>query len=95
MPWHQVCSRVWEQSPLLGHGPASFDYSTGRGGQAHNLYGQVLSELGRGGLFDRIDAWFWRQEQKELEAWLAQSRSVFELERRIRDIGQGAGMRYW
>ncbi|MFO0930457.1 MAG: O-antigen ligase family protein [Gemmataceae bacterium] len=37
---------VWQQSPLLGHGPASFAYSTGRGGQAHNLYGQVLSEMG-------------------------------------------------
>jgi O-antigen ligase len=38
--------RVWQQSPLLGHGPASFPYSTGRGGHAHNVYGQVLSELG-------------------------------------------------
>jgi O-antigen ligase len=38
--------RVWEQSPMFGHGPSSFAYSTGRGGQAHNLYGQVLSELG-------------------------------------------------
>ncbi len=37
---------VWERSPLLGHGPASFAYSTGRGGQAHNLYGQTLSEVG-------------------------------------------------
>lgn len=37
---------VWQQSPLFGHGPASFAFSTGRGGQAHNLYGQVLSEMG-------------------------------------------------
>lgn len=37
---------VWQQSPLLGHGPSSFAYATNRGGQAHNLYGQVLSELG-------------------------------------------------
>src|SRR5262249_17003152 len=37
---------VWAQSPLFGYGPASFAYSTGRGGQAHNLYGQVLSEMG-------------------------------------------------
>lgn len=37
---------VWQRSPLFGHGPASFAYSTGRGGQAHNLYGQVLSEMG-------------------------------------------------
>jgi O-antigen ligase len=38
--------RVWAQSPLFGHGPATFAISTERGGQAHNLYGQVLSELG-------------------------------------------------
>jgi O-antigen ligase len=37
---------VWQQSPLLGHGPSAFAYATNRGGQAHNLYGQVLSELG-------------------------------------------------
>ena len=37
---------AWQQSPLLGHGPASFAFSTGREGQAHNLYGQVMSELG-------------------------------------------------
>jgi O-antigen ligase len=38
--------RVWQQSPLFGHGPASFQYSTGKRFQAHNLYGQVLAELG-------------------------------------------------
>jgi O-antigen ligase len=38
--------RVWQQSPLLGFGPASFQYSTGRHGGAHNLYGQVLADLG-------------------------------------------------
>ena len=38
--------KVWQQSPLVGHGPASFAFSTGREGQAHNLYGQVMSELG-------------------------------------------------
>ena len=41
--------RVWAQSPLFGHGPATFAISTGRGGQAHNLYGQVLSEVGLAG----------------------------------------------
>jgi O-antigen ligase len=38
--------RVWQESPLFGHGPASFQYSTGKKFQAHNLYGQVLAELG-------------------------------------------------
>jgi O-antigen ligase len=38
--------RVWQESPFFGHGPASFQYSTGKRFQAHNLYGQVLAELG-------------------------------------------------
>ncbi|MBY0232260.1 MAG: O-antigen ligase family protein [Gemmataceae bacterium] len=38
--------KVWAQSPLFGGGPATFAVTTGRGGQAHNLYGQTLSEVG-------------------------------------------------
>jgi O-antigen ligase len=37
---------AWEKSPLLGHGPRAFDFATGRMGGAHNLYGQLLSEMG-------------------------------------------------
>jgi O-antigen ligase len=37
---------AWQQSPLLGYGPSSFGFVTGGGLQAHNLYGQVLSETG-------------------------------------------------
>ncbi len=37
---------AFEKSPLLGHGPDAFRYATGRHGGAHNVYGQVLSELG-------------------------------------------------
>jgi O-antigen ligase len=38
--------RLWEQSPLVGVGPAAFGNATGRGFNAHNLYGQVLGEMG-------------------------------------------------
>jgi hypothetical protein len=34
------------RSPLLGHGPNSFPLATGCGFQAHNVYGQLLCELG-------------------------------------------------
>jgi O-antigen ligase len=37
---------VWQQSPLLGHGPGSYPLASGSGFQAHNLYGQVMSEMG-------------------------------------------------
>lgn len=38
--------QAWGQSPLLGNGPRAFDFATGRMGGAHNLYGQVISEMG-------------------------------------------------
>jgi O-antigen ligase len=37
---------AWTRSPVLGHGPGAFIYATGRELQAHNVYGQVISELG-------------------------------------------------
>ena len=33
-----------------------------------------------------IDRWFSRARQRDVESYLAQSRDVFELERRIRDL---------
>jgi O-antigen ligase len=38
--------RLWSRSPVTGFGPNSFGKATGRGFQAHNLYGQTLGELG-------------------------------------------------
>ncbi len=38
---------LWQRSPLLGFGPIQFFAKvTGREGGAHNMYGQLLSELG-------------------------------------------------
>jgi O-antigen ligase len=46
--WHGLVAGLvaWQESPAVGHGPGSFPYSTHTGFQAHNLYGQVLSEMG-------------------------------------------------
>jgi hypothetical protein len=46
-------------------------------------------------LLDRLDAWFWRQEQKRREAYLAGSRDLFELERRMEAIDRSAFARYY
>jgi Protein of unknown function (DUF3563) len=46
-------------------------------------------------LLDRLDVWFWRQRQRENDAYLAQSQDVFELESRIRAIERGVGARYY
>ena len=48
-----------------------------------------------GNLLDRLDAWFWRQEQKRREAYLAGSRDLFDLERRIEAIDRGAFVRHY
>ena len=47
-----------------------------------------------GGLLDRQDRWFWRQEQKSRDAYLAQSHDVFDLERRIAALERGTVSRY-
>jgi O-antigen ligase len=54
---------LWQQSPLLGYGPvAFFAKATKREGGAHNMYGQMLSELGTLGAlaFAGVIYCFWR-----------------------------------
>jgi O-antigen ligase len=43
--------RLWEQSPIVGVGPGAFGLASGRGFNAHNVYGQVLGEMGTLGVF--------------------------------------------
>jgi hypothetical protein len=43
------------------------------------------------GLFDRLDAWLWRQAQREHEAYLAGARDIYELEARIRHLERCTG----
>ena len=45
-------------------------------------------------MLERLDAWFWRQEQKDREAYLAGSADVFDLERRIDAIERGVVTRH-
>ncbi|HET6801240.1 MAG TPA: DUF3563 family protein [Casimicrobiaceae bacterium] len=45
--------------------------------------------------FDRLDGWFWRQQQAEREAYLAASVDVFELERRLEALDRGREARYY
>lgn len=47
-----------------------------------------------GGLLDRLDHWFWRQAQREREAYLAGARNIYELEQRIRRLERFPGSRY-
>lgn len=43
--WHDGV-RLWQDNPLFGVGPAAFGSAIGHHNQSHQLYAQVLSELG-------------------------------------------------
>ena len=44
---------------------------------------------------DRLDHWHWQHRQNELEAVLAQSTDIADLERRMRAIERGVPARYY
>jgi hypothetical protein len=49
----------------------------------------------RAGFFERIDRWFWRQQMRDREAYLAGAHDIFELEERIRRLERSVGSRYY
>ena len=44
---------------------------------------------------EALDRWLWKQRARETEAWLAQSKDVFELEARIRELERRPPTRIW
>jgi hypothetical protein len=62
---------------------------------AHADRGARSPESGQRRLLDRVDAWFANQDQKARERYLAASRDVFDLERRIDAIDRGNVHRYY
>ena len=55
----------------------------------------AIPSASRMSLLDRLDAWHFRQAQREREAYLARSKDVFDLERRMRAIERGTTGRYY
>ncbi len=49
----------------------------------------------RRGLLERLDHWFWRQQQRGVEAYLAQSADVFDLEARMRALQRNVPYPYY
>jgi hypothetical protein len=43
----------------------------------------------RRGWLDSLDTWFWKQEMKSREAFLAKSSDIFDLEQRMRRLERG------
>jgi len=46
------------------------------------------------GFLDRLDAWFWEQDQRAREAYLGKAKDVYDLEARIRDLERGVTCRF-
>jgi hypothetical protein len=49
----------------------------------------------RPSLGERIDRWFWRAQRRDAEAYLANSRDVFDLENRIQRLERNAWRPYF
>jgi len=47
------------------------------------------------GILERIDRWFWRQQMRDREAYLAGAQDIFELEERLRRLERSVGSRYY
>ena len=47
------------------------------------------------GLLDRLDHWFWAQHQRDVEAYLAKSTDVYDLEARIRALDRKVSYPYY
>ena len=45
-------------------------------------------------LFERLDRWFWAQQQRDIEAYLARSADIHDLEERMRNLERGSWHRY-
>jgi hypothetical protein len=46
------------------------------------------------GWLERLDRWFWAQQQRDIEAYLARSADVHDLEQRMRNLERGEWQRY-
>jgi O-antigen ligase len=81
--------RAWQTSPVIGHGPRSFDFITGHKMGSHNLYGQVLCEMGTLGAlalaaFVICFVLNWREVRRYYQSQPQQSRDfVFYLSRNL------------
>jgi len=43
---------------------------------------------------ERLDRWFWAQQQRDLEAYLARSADIHDLEQRMRNLERSSWHRY-
>ncbi len=55
----------------------------------------ATTPLRRRGFLERLDRWFWAQQQRDLEAYLARATDVYDLEARIHAIERNKSIPYY
>jgi hypothetical protein len=55
----------------------------------------ATTPMRRHGFLERLDRWFWAQQQRDLEAYLARSTDVYDLEARIHAIERNRSLPYY
>ena len=81
------------RNPRRGAASRSTQVSGGEGVPSRRL--GTTPKKTRLNLLDRLEAWQWRQSQKDREAYLSQSKDVFDLERRIAAMERESPVRYY
>jgi O-antigen ligase len=83
--------QLWERSPLMGMGPWSFVEAAGSGYNPHNMYGQVLGEMGLVGVVALagllLAFWANGREGRRLRRQLPRDKMVFASE-----VARGVGL---
>jgi hypothetical protein len=82
-----LMAKVVAFAPLNAESPSSRD--------VRGLDGRSDAPARRRGLFERLDHWFWRQQQRGVEAYLAKATDVYDLEARIRALERNVPHPYY
>jgi len=66
------------------------------GTTAKNTTGTTGAEIRprKRGWLERLDRWFWAQQQRDIEAYLARSEDIHDLEQRMRNLERSQWHRY-
>jgi hypothetical protein len=73
------------------HASQGYDSSSGNGAVLERRR-KWLDRLAQ--WLDGVDNWFWRQQQRQREAHLAQAKDIFDLEERMRRLERSGGRNY-
>ena len=95
-----AAAELYFNNSFVGDVATLFNAAVAKAGARHRRPPQAPRRASRADtkrrtLLDRLDHWFWRQQQRAQESYLAQARDRFDLEQRIDAIDRGTVERYY